>query len=175
MSDVYSIYNLELTSVISCPRYRNPAKAPALPGHSKSVYDNNFANYGIDTHRRADTTPYFMTKSNMKLLEANKHNMPDQDLPNYAGSPGRKNADVNRYDPTGLRSSMTASWAELEKKYDENMPDHLPLPHWYLDQAAIVEKYESRGLPPVPGEEWKPKNETTDPETGIPRRHSNLW
>ena len=64
--------------------------------------------------------------------------------------------------------------AALEAKLDENMPDHLPLPHWYRHQDKIVQKYESRGLPPVPGEEWKPTEETDLAGLGG-TRYSNKW
>lgn len=42
-------------------------------------------------------------------------------------SPGNKNAAVLEYDPTGLRSTMSATWAALDKAVVENAaPDHLP-------------------------------------------------
>eukprot|EP00611_Tribonema_gayanum_P019817 TRINITY_DN3508_c0_g1_i3.p2 TRINITY_DN3508_c0_g1~~TRINITY_DN3508_c0_g1_i3.p2 ORF type:complete len:128 (-),score=19.79 TRINITY_DN3508_c0_g1_i3:108-491(-) len=34
------------------------------------------------------------------------------------GSPGNKNPAVLRYDPTGLRSTMSATWAETDKSLE---------------------------------------------------------
>ena len=42
-------------------------------------------------------------------------------------SPGTKNAAVMEYDPSGLRSTMTATWGALDKAVIANAaPDHLP-------------------------------------------------
>lgn len=42
-------------------------------------------------------------------------------------SPGNKNPAVLAYDPTGLRSSMSATWEELDKAVLLNaLPNHLP-------------------------------------------------
>ena len=42
-------------------------------------------------------------------------------------SPGNKNAAVLAYDPTGLRSTMSATWEELDKAVLINaLPNHLP-------------------------------------------------
>ena len=42
-------------------------------------------------------------------------------------SPGNKNPAVLEYDPTGLRSTMSATWGALDKAVVENAaPDHLP-------------------------------------------------
>lgn len=42
-------------------------------------------------------------------------------------SPGTNNPAVLAYDATGLRSTMTATWTELDKAVIKNaLPDHLP-------------------------------------------------
>lgn len=42
-------------------------------------------------------------------------------------SPGNNNPAVLAYDPTGLRSTMSATWEELDKAVLKNaLPDHLP-------------------------------------------------
>eukprot|EP00596_Hydrurales_sp_CCMP1899_P007680 CAMPEP_0119037696 /NCGR_PEP_ID=MMETSP1177-20130426/6192_1 /TAXON_ID=2985 /ORGANISM="Ochromonas sp, Strain CCMP1899" /LENGTH=198 /DNA_ID=CAMNT_0006999313 /DNA_START=108 /DNA_END=701 /DNA_ORIENTATION=- len=47
------------------------------------------------------------------------------------GSPGNKNPAVLAYDSTGLRSTMSATWSELDKAVAANAtPDHLPAPEW---------------------------------------------
>ncbi len=44
-----------------------------------------------------------------------------------AGSPGMKNPDVMRYDPSGARSAMTTNWAALNAGLEKARPNHLPL------------------------------------------------
>lgn len=59
-----------------------------------------------------------------------------------AGSPGQKNPDVQRYDPTGLRTAMTANWAALNASLKATRANHLPTPRWQKfataeDNAAL--------------------------------------
>eukprot|EP00640_Fibrocapsa_japonica_P007004 CAMPEP_0113935714 /NCGR_PEP_ID=MMETSP1339-20121228/2814_1 /TAXON_ID=94617 /ORGANISM="Fibrocapsa japonica" /LENGTH=162 /DNA_ID=CAMNT_0000937957 /DNA_START=219 /DNA_END=707 /DNA_ORIENTATION=+ /assembly_acc=CAM_ASM_000762 len=68
-----------------------------------------------------------------------------------AGSPGRPNPAVERYDPSGLRSSMTATHAALAESLEKYKPNHLVKEEWADKEQEIVEWYTSRGLPPVPG------------------------
>ena len=39
-----------------------------------------------------------------------------------------QNPDVTRYDPTGLRTTMTANWTSLQRSLDAVRPNHLPVP-----------------------------------------------
>lgn len=66
-------------------------------------------------------------------------------------SPGSKNPDVLAWDPTGLRTSMTATNEALEISIASHMPDHLPTPQWHKDAEQIMAKWEKDGTHPVMG------------------------
>ena len=64
------------------------------------------------------------------------------------GAPGNKNPAVLAYDPTGLRSTMSASWAEMDKSLKlRATSNHLPAPEWFETMAAVEKDREDRGLP----------------------------
>ncbi|KAG5178159.1 hypothetical protein JKP88DRAFT_264748 [Tribonema minus] len=67
------------------------------------------------------------------------------------GSPGNKNPAVLRYDPTGLRSTMSATWAETDKSLELHRPHHLPRAEWVEDYDKMLKKAEENGLPPPIG------------------------
>lgn len=71
------------------------------------------------------------------------------------GSPGNKNPAVLAYDPTGLRSAMSATNQELQKALDKAMPDHQVQYAWQGDEEAIIKKCEVNGLPVPPGKRAK--------------------
>jgi hypothetical protein len=75
----------------------------------------------------------------------------DDDAP--IGSPGNHyTADtVAEYDPSKLRSAMTATHEETFKAIQEVMPDHLVTYDFEGDYEGLVASYESKGLPPTPG------------------------
>lgn len=75
------------------------------------------------------------------------------------GSPGNKNPAVLRYDPSGLRSSMTANWAALEASLEKRaIPNHLPGPEWFKDLKAIEADCEKKGIPYVAGRRYAGKS-----------------
>ena len=63
------------------------------------------------------------------------------------GSPGQKNPAVERYDPTGLRSSMTANWANLDKELANIKPNHNVVPEWSNDIEQIWADCDKKGIP----------------------------
>ena len=71
------------------------------------------------------------------------------DKPDF-GSPGAKNPDVFRYDPSGARSAMTANWAVLQKGLRAARPSQLPAPVWAAkptgDSLAVQEKLQAQGV-----------------------------
>ena len=68
------------------------------------------------------------------------------------GSPGQNNPAVAAYDPSGLRSSMTANWTALDKSLQLNAaPDHLPKPEWFDHMEEIQKECERKGIPLVIG------------------------
>ena len=66
-----------------------------------------------------------------------------------AGSPGAKNPDVFRYDPSGARSAMTANWAALERGLAAARPTQLPAPVWARHPTgaslAVQERLDAQG------------------------------
>jgi hypothetical protein len=79
------------------------------------------------------------------------------------GSPGNKNPAVLRYDPSGLRSTMSATWPELNKAVDANAkPNHLPVPEWFNDIDAIEKECERKGIPYVAGRRFKYASQTSN-------------
>jgi hypothetical protein len=73
----------------------------------------------------------------------------------HEGSPGTGNPAVLAYDPSGLRSSMTATWSELDKAIKETAtPEHLPQPYWYKDKVDIDAERITRGLPFAVGKRY---------------------
>lgn len=83
--------------------------------------------------------------------ESNEVALIDADAP--LGSPGNHYtaATVKAYDPTGLRSAMTATHAEMYKSIQSHMPNHNVSYAWEDQIEELVVSYESKGLPPVPG------------------------
>ncbi len=56
------------------------------------------------------------------------------------GSPGNKNPDVERYDPSGLRTVMTVTHAATRRSLAQHRAAaHLPLPKWEYDTAGTAE------------------------------------
>lgn len=86
------------------------------------------------------------------------------------GSDGRfANPAVKKYDPSGLRSSMSATWGELDKALAEQaQADHLPSnngKNWQAKQEALDAESERKGIPYVSGSNYRgynnrPKNYT---------------
>lgn len=65
---------------------------------------------------------------------------------------------VYRYDETGLRCTMTATWEAMDKELQKIRMDHLPQNGDDLDeQVAMYEAYESRGrpVPSGPVHKWE--------------------
>jgi hypothetical protein len=72
------------------------------------------------------------------------------------GSPGNKNPAVMQYDPSGLRSSMSATWGAMDKAVAvQAAPDHLPMPQWWNQIAEIEADCERKGIPYTPGRRAK--------------------
>jgi len=147
--------------------YRNPAPgsrpAPVIPRFESSdqVFDTKY--YTRDT-RRAERTTYVITAK--KYLDAEQLKLlaesgDEEVAPTERGSDARfGNPAVLSYDPTGLRSAMTATHEELDKALEAAMPDHLVQPEWAKKDEVmdeIMAKYKSDGTFPVPGRPfpWK--------------------
>lgn len=130
-------------------------EAPQIPNVSSTdrIYDNN--HYKRDTVRNPEPPVVFMVESNAPIcIEA-----PPQVL-ETGGSPGNNNPAVLRYDPSGLRSTMSATQSALEESLKEHAPDHQPTPLWAKDADKIIEDLESKGLPMTAG---KPTRWSVEP------------
>ena len=90
---------------------------------------------------------------NEKFLGKGEIALIDDDAP--LGSPGNHyTADtVAEYDPSKLRSAMTATHEETYKAIQSHMPDHLVTYDWEEDVGyeGVIASYEAKGLPPTPG------------------------
>lgn len=47
-----------------------------------------------------------------------------------------QNPDVERYDPAGLRTAMTANWPATERALTRVRETHAPTPSWAKDSEA---------------------------------------
>ena len=59
----------------------------------------------------------------------------------------RRKVNLLAYDPTGLRTTKTVTWAAVDKSLEDIKPNHLPAPEWYKDYETLVADHERRGLP----------------------------
>jgi hypothetical protein len=69
-----------------------------------------------------------------RLMHPNLVDTTSMDDAFYEGNPGRKDPDVNRYSPDGLRSAMTTSWAATDRALRKIVPDHLERYKWESSQ-----------------------------------------
>lgn len=66
------------------------------------------------------------------------------------------NVAVKSYDATGLRSTPTATWAEMDKALaTKAQPNHLSRMEWENELAEMAKKAEERGLPFLEGRRQK--------------------
>lgn len=73
--------------------------------------------------------------------------MNEEALP-HVPSKDMKIPAVSLYDPSGLRNSTTASWAEFDKAIEVNArPTHLPKSEWVGKEHEIYEACQRKGIP----------------------------
>ncbi|KAF1313806.1 hypothetical protein FI667_g16992, partial [Globisporangium splendens] len=72
------------------------------------------------------------------------------------GSPGNKNPAVLAYDPSGTRSAMTTTHEARDKLILTHTATHNIRFAWEGKDEEIIKEYESKNIPPVPGQpfEW---------------------
>jgi hypothetical protein len=124
------------------PGSRHGAKVP-MRDHSDQLYDTTYAPH--DPRNLPNTVSLLYTQEHATPIEKlilfnpiyycqysvtinSKDPMLLDSAPIRLGqSPGTNNPAVMAYDATGLRSTMTATWSELDKAVIKNaLPDHLP-------------------------------------------------
>jgi hypothetical protein len=145
--------------------YRWPSPGSQAPPHIPTLeddedpYDSGY--YKRDTRRRfKNVEDQNIARERILLLGGNPDDPEMQaELSRIEAGPlsspgnqGRFATGPTDFDPSGLRSTMSATWSEYEKSLDKNMPDHLPTPVWYGKEAEISAWYKERDLPvPVGG------------------------
>uniref|UniRef100_A0A7S2CFD6 Uncharacterized protein n=1 Tax=Florenciella parvula TaxID=236787 RepID=A0A7S2CFD6_9STRA len=87
-----------------------------------------------------------------QIAQANALVVTDGDEPPI-GSPGTHYTlpAVQAYDPTGLRSAMTANHEETYKAVQAHLANHNVMPAWKDRTDEIAALTTGKGLPPVPG------------------------
>lgn len=143
----------EASKTFDVPRiagYRNPAPGsrppPQIPRVKSvdEVYDIKY--FSRDTRR---------APRQGSIVIANKHLAPTPMLPEAeedapTGSTGKfGNPAVKTYDPTGLRSSMTATHDAYEAAILAAQPTQLVTYAWEVDQLAILDDCKAKGIPCV--------------------------
>lgn len=141
-------------------QYRTPSpgsqKAAEIPEfeEGEDPYDTGY--FKKDTRRRylsSDLGNPELEKLKVQLMGGDNELVKEELSKLEAGpasSPGNKGVFATgptNFDPTGLRSTMSVSWQNLEKSLDEHMPDHLPTPTWVGREKEIIDWHESRNLP----------------------------
>uniref|UniRef100_A0A7S2WMS8 Uncharacterized protein n=1 Tax=Rhizochromulina marina TaxID=1034831 RepID=A0A7S2WMS8_9STRA len=152
--------NMKLDEVKRIQGYRYPAPGSQstvrVPETENEELDYDIKYFSRNTRRMGhlDEKGYSMDPSDV-IVNGKEIAPPDEDTP--LGSPGTHYtaATVKAYDPSGLRSAMTATHAETFKAVQAHMPNHNVKYIWENDMDRIVDFYESRGLPPVVGYDFE--------------------
>jgi hypothetical protein len=123
--------------------YRYPSPGSQKPtvqpefANGEDPYDTNY--FKRDTRRRYEYSELRNRENELLKLGLMDENDPNvqAELANVSAgpksSPGNKGkfaTGPTDFDPTGLRSTMSANWQALESSLDSHMPDHLPTPVW---------------------------------------------
>ena len=75
---------------------------------------------------------------------------------------GKRKITLLPYDPTGLRTTKTATWEALDKVLAANCaPNHLPVYWWKAELEATNKDRAAKGLPPALGKYKKIRGHVT--------------
>jgi hypothetical protein len=117
-----------MVSLRDYPSARRSQPQPNIPsGPLERVYDIKY--FSRDVRRAPDvhSSPIeasFIPESKARLLPPSTLEKP------FVGSPGAPNPAVARYDPSGLRSAMTATTPVTERAIEQHRGTHYPTPEW---------------------------------------------
>lgn len=143
-------------------QYRSPApgsrteivRQPMADVDTQTEDPYDISYYTRDTTRRYENqTNIESEKLKLELMDETNIHVEEEmkkleERPNSScGNKGVFATGKSNFDPTGLRSSMSATHESLVQSLDANMPDHLPYPVWWNNQDEIVEWYKERNLP----------------------------
>mmetsp|Transcript_21133 Transcript_21133/g.84242 ORF Transcript_21133/g.84242 Transcript_21133/m.84242 type:complete len:207 (-) Transcript_21133:448-1068(-) len=129
------------------PGSRPPPRIPRVESPD-DVFDIKY--YSRDTVRQPRKRYVLANKAYLSEEQKKKAVAIDAEPPKQLnwGSTGKfGNPAVKEYDPTGLRSSMTATYEALEASLEKHQPDHLPTPVWWDEYDEICAKHEAQGRP----------------------------
>mmetsp|Transcript_14322 Transcript_14322/g.50977 ORF Transcript_14322/g.50977 Transcript_14322/m.50977 type:complete len:133 (+) Transcript_14322:362-760(+) len=121
------------------------------------IFDTKFYSRDTTHHERERlliVSKKFLDPDVLATLEEGAKPKPVQ----WEGSDGQfGNPAVLEYDPTGLRSAMTATHKALDEALDAREPTQLPTYAWEPDTDAIVAFAKANDIPIPPGApmKWK--------------------
>lgn len=150
--------NVKMPGVDRIQGYRTPAPGTASKGVSVPELENEDMKYDIKYFSR-NTRTYATTDAhgNSTVVEGSGHVENNVAVIEHEvkqrGSSGVHGTEgaVKAYDPTGLRSAMTASHEETYKSVMKHMPTHLVKWAWNDHVDEVIDVMEKNGLPPIPG------------------------
>ena len=124
---------------------------PRIPAASTPSRNYAIQYYPRDVRRNTDVNKTLHIEESFdeqgkKFLEAPKLAGVDP------GSVGQKNPDVQRYDTSGLRTTMTTSWNSMNAELARHRPNHLPfaasLQHTTTKDSQVFTSLKNQGLNP---------------------------
>lgn len=140
------------------PGSQPPVKLPEFDT-DEDPYDSGY--FKRDTRRRylsSELGNPDLEKRKLSLMDPNDPAVIEELEKIEAGpesSPGNKGVFATgptKFDPTGLRATMSVTWTEMNKSLDSHMPNHLPVPVWMERADAVRASYESKDIPVPVGE-----------------------
>merc|ERR1712100_531218 len=102
------------------------------------MYNNNY--YVRDTKSNPETPVVMMVPSNSPIAIEG----PPQQLETGGSTGSFGNPAVKRYDPTGLRSTMSTSQEALTENLKQYAPDHQPEPLWKSDAQDMLDEFKAK-------------------------------
>lgn len=67
---------------------------------------------------------------------------------------GKRKITLLPYDPSGLRTTKTATWDAVLPVLEQHVPTHLPEPAWWSERDEMYAERERKGLPPPLGKRY---------------------
>ncbi|KAJ8608507.1 hypothetical protein CTAYLR_005714 [Chrysophaeum taylorii] len=149
--------NQKVEGVERIQGYRYPAPAsrppPVVPRVENPDMTFDIKYYSRDVRRAARERTVVLAKKHLTpgdLAEIAEGDAPDRGSSGKFGNPA-----VKTYDPTGLRSAMSATHEALEAELDLHRPNHMVHYAWEDDVDEILAACKAKGIPPVPGAPFK--------------------
>ena len=86
---------------------------------------------------------------------------PQSEFGDRNGADGRfANPAVKKYDPSGLRASMSATWPAMDEALDKyGKGKHMPMANYEETQAALDAESERKGIPYTTGRLYRPSTQ----------------